>query len=66
MLLTLQVVRKFTEGTRHVCILRVTSGPPDEHGWHVPTPCYIELVSDGPAAAGSFGSGHTVLVQIET
>jgi len=66
MMLTLQVVRTYTERDRHVCVLQVTSGPPDEHGWRATPAQFIELVSDGPAAAGSFGSGHTVLVPIET
>ncbi len=66
MILTLQVVQLSSAAGRCMAVLQVTSGPPDEHGWKIASTAYIELVSDGPAAEGSFGSGHTVLVPIET
>jgi len=65
MILTLQVARLSTANGRHYAVLRVTSGPPDEHGWYVKHPAYIELETDGPGA-GSFASGGCVLVPIET
>lgn len=67
MLITLQVAQKHMEGPDHPgVLLKVTSGPPDEHGWQVAPDQYIELVSDHPGAHSSFASGGCVLVPIET